>query len=811
MRGLMAEQTQKEETSPTTGLSTDEAQRRLQTYGLNEITQEKTKPAWHIFLDQMKSPFIVILLAACVLSAFLGEWIEVTAIAAILILNAVIGFFQEYKAEAAIEALRDMTSPRAKVMRQGNAIVIHAHDVVPGDILLLEAGDIVAADARILDAALLQINEAVLTGESLPVEKKPGRIDATLAERIGVVFMGTAVAMGTGTAEVFATGMGTELGKIAHLITTAESEQTPLQRQLAQVAKTLLFICLGIVAVVGVIGSMQGRPWLDLFVFCLSLMVAAVPEGMPAIVTVALALGVQRMTERNALIRSLPSVETLGSVSVICTDKTGTLTTGDMRVRELWSEDHRELLHVAASCVDAELRADSLEGTGDPTEIAILLAARERDILKAVIERKNPRRETEPFDSDTKRMTVLRHDGRYYIKGAMETLLPLCVDATERLDAARHENADMTSRGLRVLAVATGMDKNKNLHLVGLIGIADPPRTEVAASIKEARSAGIIPLMITGDHPRTAAAIARELGLATTDKEVKERVHARATPEEKLNIVRELKSRGSVVAMTGDGVNDAPALKEAHIGIAMGRAGTEVTRQAADLILADDNFATIVAAVREGRGVYINIRKAIVYLLTGNFAELLCVVGALALGLPVPFVAAHLLWINLVTDSLPGLALIADPVTPRVMQRPPRPVHEGILGRPQWRQVIWVGGLEAIIVLWLFNLEFHRFGLDHAQNLAFTTMVFSQVLRSFASRSPTRLFWEVGALSNLWLLGVVIMTGVMQLSLHFFPLTQKIFNLQPITGQDVLWILPFALIPVSCIEITKIIQRFIRR
>ncbi len=804
----MAEPTQKEETSPVKGLSTDEAQRRLQTYGLNEIIQEKTKPAWHIFLDQMKSPFIVILLAACVLSAFLGEWLEVAAIAAILILNAVIGFFQEYKAEAAIEALRDMTSPRAKVMRQGNAIVIHAHDVVPGDILLLEAGDIVAADARILDAAQLQINEAVLTGESLPVEKKPGRMDA---ERSGAVFMGTAVTTGTGTAEVFATGMGTELGKIAHLITTAESEQTPLQLQLAQVAKTLLFICLGIVGVVGVIGSMQGRPWLDLFVFCLSLMVAAVPEGMPAIVTVALALGVQRMTERNALIRSLPSVETLGSVSVICTDKTGTLTTGDMRVRELWSEDHRELLHVAASCVDAELREDNLEGTGDPTEIAILLAARERDILKAAIERKNPRRETEPFDSDTKRMTVLRYDGRYYIKGAVETLLPLCGDSPERLEAARHENADMTSRGLRVLAVATGMDKNKNLHLVGLIGIADPPRPEAAASIKEARSAGIMSLMITGDHPSTAAAIARELGLATTDKEIKERVHARATPEEKLNIVRELKGRGSIVAMTGDGVNDAPALKEAHIGIAMGRAGTEVTRQAADLILADDNFATIIAAVREGRGVYINIRKAIVYLLTGNFAELLCVVGALALGLPVPFAAAHLLWINLVTDSLPGLALIADPVTPLVMQRPPRPVQEGILGRPQWHQVIWVGGLEAIVVLWLFNLEFHRFGLDHAQNLAFTTIVFSQVFRSFASRSQTRLFWEVGALSNLWLLGVVIITGVMQLSLHFFPLTQKIFNLQPITGEDVLLILPFALIPVSCLEITKIIQRFIKR
>lgn len=795
------------ETPPTQGLTHEEAERRLHMHGLNEISQEQGRPAWHIFVEQLKSPFVVILFAACLLSGFLGEWLEVAAIGTILVINAVIGFFQEYKAEAAIEALRDMTAPRAKVLRQNTPLIIPAHNVVPGDFLLLEAGDLVAADADILVASHLQINEAVLTGESVPVEKDAKHKDDTHAERRSMVFMGTAVATGTATARVFATGMRTELGNIARLLKTTPSETTPLQKQLAQVAKTLLILCIGIVALVAVLGWFQGRSWPDLLIFCISLMVAAVPEGMPVIVTVALALGVQRMAERRALIRRLPSVETLGSVSVICTDKTGTLTTGNMRVRELWGDDHTEIIRTAAACVDAELGNEGREDVGDPTEIAILLAARERGILKTEIERINPRLETEPFDSKTKRMSILRQDGFYYVKGAVETLLPLCSNESKILTAARNENEEMTSRGLRVLAVAKGKEKDHQLMLTGLIAIADPPRSEVADAIREAQTAGILPLMITGDHPRTAAAIAYELGLACTETEIKERVHARTTPEEKLRIVRSYKEKGAIVAMTGDGVNDAPALKEAHIGIAMGQAGTEVTRQSADLILADDNFATIVAAVREGRGVYQNIRKAIIYLLTGNFAELACVVGALAIGLPVPFVAAHLLWINLVTDSLPGLALIADPVNPQVMQRPPRPIQEALLGRPQWRQVAWVGILEATVVLFLFYEENQMHGLMHARNLAFTTIVFSQLFRSFAARSQSKLFWEVGALSNLWLLAVVSVTGILQLSLHFFPLTQRIFHLQPITLEDMLWCLPLALIPVSCMELQKIWMR----
>jgi Ca2+-transporting ATPase len=549
------------------------------------------------------------------------------------------------------------------------------------------------------------------------------------------------------------------------------------------------------------------KPLIEVVVFSVSLAVAAVPEGMPAIVTVALALGVQRMTARNALIRRLSSVETLGSVSVICTDKTGTLTTGNMRVRELWGEDHRELLRSAASCCDAELGSENT-GTGDPTEIAILLAARERHISRGDLERSNSRVKTEPFDSERKRMSVLRHDGVLYVKGAVESILPLCLDESKRIEEVKVANQDLTSCGLRVLAIATGKGpEEKNLKLQGLIGIADPPRTEVMDAIREARTAGVTPVMITGDHPVTAAAIARELGLVLNGEDISTRIHARATPEDKLKIIRFWKEKNKIVAMTGDGVNDAPALKEAHIGIAMGRAGTEVTRQAADLILADDNFATIVAAIKEGRGIYNNIKKATIFLLTGNLAELWAVLGAIALGLPIPFLAAHLLWINLVTDSLPGLALVADPVSSDVMKKQPRPADERLLGRPEWTRIGWVGALEGSVVLTLFFITLQSSGDDQARNLAFTTLVLSQLWRSFSARSLTKPFWEVGPVSNLWLLGVVILTAFLQLSLHFIPLMQNIFKLTPLTLSDLEIMLPLSMIPVSVIELKKLAIR----
>lgn len=792
------------------GLTDDEVRRRRDEFGPNEIRRERSRPAWLLFLDQFKSPLVMILVFACVVSILVGESVEAIAIGAILLLNASIGFFQEHRAETAIAALQEMTAPRATVIRNGHHVQIYARDVVPGDIMVLEAGDIVAADAELLQSSRMQVNEAILTGESVPVSKAVSSEASSgpLTRRSGAVMMGTSVATGTALARVTSTGMRTELGKIAHLIATAQSDPTPLQVQLHRVGRSLLLVCGVVICLVAVIGIYQATPVLELLIFSVSLAVAAVPEGLPAIVTVALALGVQRMAARNALIRKLPSVETLGSVSVICTDKTGTLTTGNMRVRELWGEDHQALVRVAASCCDAELEDDSDSGTGDPTEVAILLAARERRIDKGSIEESNPRVSSEPFDSDRKRMSILRADGVNYVKGAIESLVPLCAANPEEASNALKAAADMASRGLRTLGVAVGQGAGEaNLKLVGLLGFADPPRTEAAQAIKEARSAGITTIMITGDHPQTASSIARELGLVIEGEGLEGRVHARATPEDKLNLVRKWKQQGSIVAMTGDGVNDAPALQEANIGIAMGKTGTEVTRQVADLILADDNYATIVAAVREGRGIYQNIRKAVTYLLTGNFAEIVIVLGAIALALPVPLAAAHLLWINLVTDALPALTLIADPLSPDLMKRKPRPTDERILGKHEWSQIVKVGLLEAAVALGLYGYFLESHGETYSRSLMFTTFVFSQIFRSFGARSRTRLFWEVGAFSNLWLLGVVVLTGFVQLSLHYIPLAQVVFGLLPLSLSDLEIAIVFALIPVTVVECAKLFAR----
>lgn len=791
------------------GLSSFDAQNRLAQFGPNQVRETESRSAWYVLFEQFKSPLVLILLFACVISFTLGEFVESIAIAVILLVNAMIGFFQEYRAETAVQALREITSPKARVLRDGRPVEISATEVVPGDFLLLEAGDIVAADGKIIEASRLQINEAVLTGESLPVHKFVGGelSSKSLAERTGFLFMGTSVAMGTALCEVTATGMKTELGKIAHLLSTTADTMTPLQNQLAKVGRMLLFLCLGIVGLVFVIGYFQGRPWLELMVFSISLAVAAVPEGMPAIVTVALAFGVQRMAARNALIRKLPSVETLGSVSVICTDKTGTLTTGLMRVREIWGPDHRQIILAAASCCDAELGPDRQSDIGDPTEIAILLEALERGILKSQIESKNPRLKTEPFDSERKRMSIFRQDRQIYVKGALESLLPLCHETQITRDVQLAIN-EMTDRGLRVLAIATGQrESESDLSLLGLIGLADPPRTEVIQAIAEAKSAGILPVMITGDHPNTAAAVALELGLISEGESRKDRIHARATPEDKLNIIRAWKSKGAIVAMTGDGVNDAPALREAHIGIAMGKTGTQVTQQSADLILADDNFATIVAAVREGRGVYQNIRKAVIYLLTGNFAEIVMVLGATILGLPIPFLASHLLWINLVSDALPGLTLIADPVSVDIMKHKPRPATEKILGLEQWLRIALTGTLEAISIGALYWIQLQESGPELARSYAFTGLVASELFRALSARSTTRTYWQVGVLNNFWLLGVVILTLVLQISLHFIPLTQNVFGLHPIGLHELLLILPFSLVTVSVLEVLKLLRR----
>ncbi len=795
--------------TPDDGLSGTEAAARLVADGPNELRAERGPGALGMLARQLTGVMPLLLVAAAVTSFLLGDLADAIAIAAILVINALIGFVQEHRAERAITALRAMTAPRATVVRDGHAAQIAAAEVVRGDLLVVEAGDVVAADAELVEANELVVDEATLTGESVAVAKRfgPSPPDTPLAERTGELFQGTTVAGGSGRARVTATGMATELGHIAGLLASTEREETPLARRLAEVGRWLVAGCVAIVVLVAAIGLLQGRATSEVVLAAVALAVAAIPEGLTAIVTIALAIGVQRMAARHVLVRRLPSVETLGCTTVICTDKTGTLTTGVMTVREAWGDDQAALFHAAAACCDAELGATPGTGTGDPTELAILAAARLRGIERAAIEAATPRRTVHPFDSERKRMSIARADGVLYVKGAVDALAPLCRDGAA---AALAANAEMASRGLRVLAVAVGAtDEERDLRLLGLIGLADPPRSEAIAAIAAARAAGIRSVMITGDHPTTARAIAAELGMLGPDDDPAEIVHARATPEDKLRIVTTWKARGEIVAMTGDGVNDAPALKEAHIGIAMGRTGTEVTREAASMVLADDNYASIVAAVREGRAIYDNIRKSLVYLLGGNAAEILVMVAAIVAGLPVPLLPLHLLWINLVTDGLPALALVMDPASADTLARPPRRPDEPLLGRAQWRTIALVGVLEASVALAAYVITLRTSDVDHARAMAFSVLVLSELLRAFAARSDTRVLWEIGAFSNLVLLGVVALSIVLQLAILSLPLTQSLFHFGAISGGEIAVAFAIALIPVSVLELRKLARRML--
>ena len=789
------------------GLSGAQAAESLREFGTNEVQREPGIAPIRLLLAQFKSPLIALLAGACIVSAAMGEVANAIAIFAIVIINGVVGFVQEYRAGRSLQALRALTAPHARVLRDGRITEVLAAEVVPRDVLVLESGDVVSADSELIEANALLANEASLTGESAPVEKTTAAVaaNAPLAERHNALFMGTSIAGGTGRARVTATGMSTELGKIARLIATATEQPTPLQQRLSFVSRMLLFVCLGIVTLVAGLGLLHGQPPLDTLLSAVSLAVAAVPESLPAVVTIALAVGVQRMVARHVLVRRLPAVETLGCASVICTDKTGTLTTGVMRVREIWGEDRVRVLDAAAACCDAEIDANKQTGSGDPTEVALLLSAAEHDISRSRIESERPRLRVHPFDAERKRMSILRADGVLYVKGALESVLPLCVAGAAGVVQA---HAEMAARGLRVLAVACGThEREEQLELLGLAGIADPPRSEAIQAIAAARDAGIRTIMITGDHIDTAHAIARELGILDADDDPDAFVHARATPESKLMIVRDWKSRGEVVAMTGDGVNDAPALREAHIGIAMGKTGTDVTREAADIVLADDNFASIVAAVREGRGIFDNIRKTLVYLLAGNASELCVMLGAALLGLPLPLLPLHLLWINLVTDGLPALALVMDPAGTDAMQRPPRPQGEAMLGAAEWLRIGLTGLLEGGISLGVFWWTFEHRGLAEARSLTFAVLVLAELLRAFAARSPTRLFWEVGAFTNPRLLLVVAVQVAVQLGIHELPVTRALFQIRALSVTEASIALLLGLLPVSILELSKLLLR----
>lgn len=873
-------------TDPERGLERAKAQRRLGKFGPNRIEAAKTVSALAIFLGQFASVVIWVLVSAAVVSATLGEIGDAIAIVAIVILNAIVGFIQEYRAEQAVAALARMTSPRARVIREGRAEVLAASDIVPGDLLLLEEGDLVAADARLVEVSALRTNEAALTGESMPVEKRTGEIaeDTPLAERSNMIFMGTSVVGGTGTALVVATAKRTEFGNIARLLETAESGRTPLQRQLDHAGKRLLLASLGIVIVVFILGLLRSVGVFELFLGAVSLAVAAIPEGLPAVVTVALSLGVGRMVRRNALVRRLHSVETLGCSTVICTDKTGTLTVGQMTARSLMTPatlfavtgegysgngaifadgvkrsttDDPELyrlLRAGVGCNEARLAEREGEPyvVGDPTEGALLIAAAKAGLDRARVEAAMPKIAAIPFSSDRKRMTVLRRHGSAVIvlaKGAPEVILARCThiaygDATREMsesDRAKvlEANATMANEALRVIACAERIfDRHEsvpesqdeiecNLAFLGLFGLQDPPRAEAREAVRKCKRAGIRVVMITGDHPDTARAIARELEILgngdevlagaelsrLSDEDLAERIprtaaYARVTAEDKLRIVRGWKNRGAVVAMTGDGVNDAPALKEAAIGIAMGITGTEVTKEAADVVITDDNFASIVAAIEEGRGIYDNIWKSLSYLVAGNVAELLVMLVSGIVGWPLALLPAQLLWINLMTDGFPALALATDPIEPEVLRRPPRKPESEIMDRGFFRFVMFRGALAASAALAGFIYELQMRGdIDAARAFAFTVLVVEELLRSFSARSATRTIWEIGLLTNIRLFFVVAVSFLLQLIIVRTPLLEWVFDTRPLDTEQCLVAVGLGVVPLIIIQATLLCVR----
>lgn len=802
-----------------TGLSPDEARARLARDGENALATTSGPTALRILVAQLRGVMTWLLIGASIVSLLVGEVVDAIVIVVVVVLNVAIGFFQEYRAERAMHALGAMTAPHARVVRGGHLVDVEARHVVRGDVLALEAGDLVAADALLLEAADLAANEAALTGESVPVDKRvespvapdggapaPSPVHVPLAEQRGQVFMGTAITRGRARARVTSTGMSTELGKIATLLARAEDEATPLTRHLERTGRVLVVLCLGIVALIAALGLVAGRPPLEVLMTAVTLAVAAVPEGLTAFITIALALGVERMAKRHVLVRTLPSVETLGCATVVCTDKTGTLTTGVMVVRDVWGVDPRRVLDVAAACCDADLSG----GVGDPTEIAILRAAADAGIDVDGVERARPRVHENPFDAERKRMSVLRSDGVLSVKGALELLAPLCTRGD--IDGARAAERAYAERGLRVLGVAVGRtEREEDLELIGVIGMADPPRDEAIAAVQAAKRAGIATIMITGDSAITAHAIARELGIVDDSVDPATRVYARATPEDKLTLVRRMKREGAIVAMTGDGVNDAPALKEAHIGIAMGKTGTEVTREASDMVLTDDRFDSIVAAIREGRGIFDNIQRTMIYLLQGNAGELLLMFAASVLSLPLPLTPLQILWVNLITDSFPALALITAPTQDDVLTRPPRPPTEPMLGAREWRAIVLTALIEATVVFAVYLAVLDARGPEHARTLAFLTLVTAEVARVFSARSRDRTFFEVGIAGHAPLLVVVALCALAQLVLFGVPSIGAIFDVTPIDLARDAWVFVVALVPVTLVELSKLARRALTR
>ena len=887
------------QTNLESGLSQKEAESRLTKYGHNELVEKGGRTPLKIFWEQITATMVLILIAAAVVAGFLGDLKNAIAISAIVILYAFLGFIQEYRAEQAIAALKKLSVPNVRVVRDGALKEISANMLMPGDIIQLEAGNVLPADVRLVEAVNLRIQEAALTGESEPVEKQTAALsgdDLPLGDRRNMGFMGTIITQGRGMALVVSTGMQTELGKIADLIQQSGPDETPLQKRLDALGKNLAIVGVVIAILIAVLGLVRGDELRHMLLTAVSVAVAIVPEGLPAVVTITLALGAQRMLAKNALIRKLPAVETLGSVTVICSDKTGTLTENRMTVVILDVADHaldltgevdksgsftttRNLGSPAQSalsltaiggalCNDARLvdeGDDRFHTLGDPTEGALVVAAAKMGYWKSALDISFPRAAELPFDSERKRMTTVHHLGQYdpdvlagldvaerryiaFTKGGVDGMLNLSNHVwvggkAEKMDdnwQVRIEAANqrLARKGMRVLGVAFRLmnqipdilqtDLEQNLTFVGLFGMIDPPREEVRDAIAVTKSAGIRTVMITGDHPLTASEIARQLGISEQGRvltgaelenisfdELKNvvndvQVFARVSPEHKLRIVQALQEKGHVVSMTGDGVNDAPALKRADIGVAMGITGTDVSKEAADMVLLDDNFATIVAAVKEGRTIYDNIRKFVRFSVAGNIGKVLVMLLAPFLGKPIPLLPLQLLWLNLLTDGLLGLGMGVENSESDTMKRPPYSPREGVFSRGAGLQVIWVGGLIGALALGIGSWYYFT-GRDQWQTMVFTFLAFAQFFQALASRSAKDSFFKTGLFGNRLLTWMAITVLVLQLAVIYVPFMRSFFGVIPLGGMDLLIVIGIAALILVAMEGEKALKKWMER
>ena len=859
------------------GLSEEEAKARLEKYGPNKLLAKKKKTIFQLFVAQLQEWLIYILFAAVIITLFMGEYIDATIITLVIITNAVLGVIQEVKAGKAIEALQKMSFPKALVRRSGEVKEINSHEVVSGDILILDTGRFISADIRLIESVNLQIEESALTGESVPSDKDASQVysdlKTPLGDRTNIAFMSTLVTHGRGVGVVVETGMNTEVGKIANLINTEKKEKTPLEIRLDKLGKTLGLFAIGICVIIFVIALFQGRDIADMFILSVSLAVAAIPEGLAAIVAVVLSIGVTGMSKKKAVIKKLPAVETLGSVNIICSDKTGTLTQNKMTVKTYFNlegevtvernsknsatDDAKLLAKAMILCSDATY--ENGQGTGDPTEIALLLLGDDLGMVRKIINAEANRASEFSFDSDRKLMSTLNEENEkftVYTKGAIGNLLKISTQVLEKGKVIpitdKHKQSylaaaeKMSDNALRTLGVAykqvdsviQSSEMEKDLILLGLVGMIDPPRPEVKESIQKAKVAGITTIMITGDHKNTAFAIARELGMAEnieqaitgeelddfSDKELtgkiaEYRVFARVSPEHKVKIVHALKSHGNIVSMTGDGVNDAPSLNAADIGVAMGITGTDVAKAASDMILMDDNFATIVSAIEQGRNIYSNIKKAVIFLLTCNLGEVVAMFVTLLIGLEAPLIATQLLWINLITDSFPAIALGMDPGNPDVMKEKPRNAKESFFAGGAGLHLILGGVLIGVLTIAAFWFGYYEHGyspfdhsapentVEYARTMAFMVLVMCQLFFSLAVRNHSKSIFQIGIFSNKYLVGAIVLGVLLQLIVIGIPFMQRAFHLQMLDLGG--WIIAIALglVPLLVNEIVKIFIR----